>query len=178
MPDRWLIWHFRYLELRKEIEANAAVMAHLQTLPCLERVVKEALRLSMAIPCRPPQVVVPKEGWNFDGCYFPSGTNVEISAFELHLNPKNFLQPHKLLPDRWLEASAEMHRDRVLFGKGARGCIARNLALTELFISTKKKVASDVLKGARMVAERIELLEWFNSRVRSDKIELVWTNYD
>ncbi len=89
MPDGWLIWHFRYLQLRKEIEANAAVMAHLQTLPCLERVVKEAPPLSMAISCRLPRVV-PKEGWTFDGCFFPSGTNARISAFELYLNPKTF----------------------------------------------------------------------------------------
>ena len=61
MPDRWLIWHCRYLQLRKEIEANAAVMADLQTLPCLEWIIKETLRLSTAISCRLPRVL-PKEG--------------------------------------------------------------------------------------------------------------------
>lgn len=111
-------------------------MAHLQALPCLEWVVKEAFRLSMAISCRLPRVI-PKDGWTLDGCHSPSGTNVGISAFELHLNPKTFPQPHKFLPDRWLEASAEMHRDWLPFGKGARGCIARNLALTELSIATE-----------------------------------------
>ena len=99
-----------------------------------------------------------------------------VSAFELHLDPKTFPQPNEFLPNRWLEASTEMHRDWLPFGKGARGCIARYLALTELFVATERIVASDVLSGAKTVAERIEIYEWFNSRVRGDKIELVWPN--
>ena len=71
-----------------------------------------------------------------------------------------------------------MHRDWLPFGKGTRSCIARNLPLTERFIATEEVVASDVLNGARTVAEWIELYEWLNSRARGDMIESVWINYD
>ena len=134
---------------------------------------KEGLRLSMGIASRLPREV-PQQGWTFDGYYLPKGTNVGVSAHQLHLNPEVFPQPHVFLPERWLEATAEMHRDWLPFGTGARSCIARNLALTELFIATEKIAALDVLHGAKTTVDRIETYEWFNTRVRGDRIELVW----
>ena len=127
----------------------------------------------MGIASRLPRAV-PQEGWTFDGYHLPKGTNVGVSAFQLHLNPEVFPQPHTFLPERWSEATAEMHRDWVPFGTGARGCMARNLALAELFIATEKIVASDVLHGAKTTVDRIETYEWFNTRVRGDRVELVW----
>lgn len=67
-----------------------------------------------------------------------------------------------------------MNRDWLPFGKGARSCIARNLAQTELMLVVEKLVRRDVLKGAEAVQERIEKYEWFFSRVKGNKVELVW----
>lgn len=67
-----------------------------------------------------------------------------------------------------------MNRDWVPFGLGSRMCIARNLAMVELFMAVQRLAESDVLNGARVVEERIEIMEWFNSRIKRGKIELVW----
>jgi hypothetical protein len=39
------------------------------------------------------------------------------------------------------------------FGAGSRACIARNLAMTELYMATEKVVESPVLEGAKVCQE-------------------------
>ncbi len=43
-------------------------------------------------------------------------------------------EPGAFNPDKWLNASSEMHRDWLPFGKGAHGSPVRNLALTEFLL--------------------------------------------
>ena len=78
------------------------------------------------------------------------------------------------MPERWENGTPEMNRDHIPIGLGARQCIARNLATMELSIALDKLVRRDVLKGARAVGEKIEILEWFNSKVKGEKIEIAW----
>lgn len=68
----------------------------------------------------------------------------------------------------------EANRYWFAFGAGSRACIARNLAMMELFMATERLVESDVLRGARPCQEKVEIFEWFNSSVKGEKIELVW----
>jgi cytochrome P450 len=78
-------------------------------------------------------------------------------------------------PERWTEdPTPEMQRDYFPFGLGARQCIARNLATVELFLATRAIARENVLAGAQAVGEKIEMLEWFNSRIKGERIELVW----
>ena len=67
-----------------------------------------------------------------------------------------------------------MQRDWMPFGNGTRACIARNLATAELFVAVEGLVRADVLSGARAVKERVQIYEWFNSKVRGGSVELVW----
>ncbi len=162
----------RYDRLRKEILDNRS--ADVQTLPYFSGVIKEGLRLAMANPTRFSRIVS-SSGLEMQGLpSIPAGTNVGISAYTLHLNPKVFPNPHEFLPERWLEPTPEMLRDSIAFGIGPRQCIARNLATAGLFWSVEGLVKSDVLKGARPVKDRIEILEWFNARVKDRKVDLVW----
>lgn len=162
----------RYDRLRKEILDKRS--ADVQTLPYFSGVIKEGLRLAMANPTRFSRIVS-SNGLEMQGLpSIPAGTNVGISAYTLHLNPKVFPNPHEFLPERWLEPTPEMLRDSIAFGIGSRQCIARNLATAGLFWSVEGLVKSDVLKGARPVKDRIEILEWFNARVKDRKVELVW----
>ncbi|ORY13761.1 cytochrome P450 [Clohesyomyces aquaticus] len=166
----------KYARLRSEITANAALgpdAVDVQALPYLSAVVKEGLRISMANPTRLPHVV-PHGGWSLDHTYFPPGTIVGCSAYELHMNPHVFPDPRSFKPERWLESRDEMSKHWFAFGAGPRACIARNLATLELQWATEKVVESDVLKGARATQHEIEILEWFNSKVKDEKIELVW----
>ena len=145
------------------------------SLPYLGSVVKEAMRLTMSVSIRLPRVV-PKSGWEYKGFRFPAGTKVGVAAFQLHLDDNVFPQPEEYRPERWLDATAEMNRDFLPFGKGARSCIARNLATTELLIATEKLARLDVLAGARTTAGSIEKFEWVLSRIKGDRIELIWSH--
>lgn len=161
-----------YAALRKEVLSNATRTDPL-VLPYLAGVVKEALRLTMTISIRLPRLV-PRDGWEYKGYHFPHGTKVGVAAYQLHLDEDVFPRSGEFRPERWLRATAEMNRDFLPFGKGARSCIARNLAITELSILTEKMARVDALGGAKITSEVIEKYEWFFSRIKGDRIELVW----
>ena len=161
--------------LRKEILEKKPTEAELQSLPYLRGVIKEGLRLSMANPSRLPRVV-PVGGWSFRGYKLPAGTNVSVAPFEVHLNPAVFPHPNEFIPERWMDPSDEMTRDWIPFGLGPRQCIARNLVTMELYIAVQRLVEEDVLRGARTLVDKIEILEWFNSKVKGERIDLCWGN--
>ncbi|KAF4631689.1 hypothetical protein G7Y89_g6446 [Cudoniella acicularis] len=168
----------KYEILRNEVCTNALSgpeKHEIQSLPYLSAVIKECLRISMANPTRLPHVV-PTEGWTFKGVLFPAGTLVGCSAYELHFNRSVFPNPFSFQPERWLEGTVtpEANKSFFAFGAGARACIARNLAMTELFMATERLVLKDVLRAARPVQSKVEIFEWFNSSVKGEKIELVW----
>ena len=73
-----------------------------------------------------------------------------------------------------MNPSKEMIRDWIPFGLGPRQCIARNLAMHEMRLATAAVARAGILKGARVVKERIEVVEWFNAKVVGEKIEIVW----
>ena len=164
----------KYARLRKEVLKRKTDEAELHSLPYLRGVVREGLRLSMANPSRLPRVV-PQPGWSFKSTFLPAGTIVSCTPFELHLNPDVFDDPHAFKPERWESPTNEMNRDSMWFGLGTRQCIARNLASMELFCTVQRLVEENVLGGAHCCQERIEILEWFNSKVKNEKIELVWS---
>ncbi|KAF1913176.1 cytochrome P450 [Ampelomyces quisqualis] len=166
----------KYDKLKEEVNNNTprgSDAQDVQALPYLNAIVREALRISMANPTRLPHVV-PVGGWTFRGIRFPAGSLVGCSGHELHFNSAVFPQPTKFVPERWLEATEEMSKNWFAFGAGSRACIARNLATLELQLATEKLARSNVLDGSKAVQEHVEIYEWFNSKVKGEKIELVW----
>jgi cytochrome P450 len=161
----------KYERLRRELLDNQN--ADPQALPYLSGVIKEGLRLAMANPTRLPRVVG-AGGLQVAGEYIPKGAVVGVGAHSLHFNASVFLNPHKFEPERWLDPTPEMIRDSVAFGVGTRQCIARNLATAELFWAVQAVVTRDVLRGARPVGREIKIIEWFNSKVVGEKIQLIW----
>jgi cytochrome P450 len=161
-----------YSKLRQEITENPDDDP--QTLPYLTGVIKEGLRLSMANPIRLPRVV-PQSGLQVVGLPpIPAGASVGISAYSVHFNDRVFAGSREFKPERWEKPSEEMLRDFFAWGAGPRQCIARNLATAELFWAVHAIILADVLKRAKVVQEEIRILEWFNSKVVGEKIELVW----
>lgn len=150
-----------------------------QSLPYLDAIIREGLRVSMANPSRMPRVV-PSSGFHFtanDGksYFFPPRTLVGSQMHSLHFNSSVFSDPQAFKPDRWLDSpTPEMQRDFIPFGLGPRQCIARNLAMQELFVAVRAIARARVLDGANAVGESIEKMEWFNSKVKSGRIDLVW----
>lgn len=152
----------------------------------------------VANPCRLPRVV-PRGGWVFtpstsfsytekgpagkaqpqlqSSYYLPAGTLVSVQIHTMHHNPAVFTDPYEFRPERWIiEAQPEhldkMNRDFIPFSLGSRACIARNLAMMELNLACAAILESGVLDGARNVGDKIEILEWFNSKVRGERIEI------
>ncbi|CAO2652929.1 Nn.00g023400.m01.CDS01 [Neocucurbitaria sp. VM-36] len=166
----------KYERLKKEVNDNAALREDaqdVQALPYLNAVVKEGLRISMANPTRLPHVV-PLGGWTFKNTYFPTGSIVGCSGYELHFNPAVFPDPQSFIPERWLNTTEEMPKYWFAFGAGSRACIARNLATLELQFATERLGKTSVLDGAKAVQSEVEIFEWFNSKVKGERIELIW----
>ncbi|KAH7240882.1 cytochrome P450 [Fusarium redolens] len=162
----------RYDQVYKEVIENTEQDA--QSLPYLTGVVKESLRLSMANPTRFPRIV-PPGGMHVPGLPdIPAGTSVGAGAFMLHHNPEVLPNPREFMPERWLNPSQEMLRDSFYFGAGSRQCIAQNLASAGLWWAAEALVRSDILRGAKIVRDKIEIVEWFNAKIVDEKIEVHW----
>ncbi|KAL2827426.1 cytochrome P450 [Aspergillus cavernicola] len=141
--------------------------------PYLRAVVREGLRLSWANPIRLPRSV-PPGGWTYKAHHFPAGTSVGVASFQLHQDESVFPDAQEFKPERWLDPTDEMLNNFFAFGKGTRACIAQNLGLVEVTLAVLRVAQGDVLKGARVVSDRIEIQEWFNSKVRGEEILLQW----
>ncbi|KAL4885567.1 cytochrome P450 [Aspergillus karnatakaensis] len=177
MNTATIIWYLSkhpeiYTELRTSLRTTTTASDAL-THPYLRAVIREGLRLSWANPIRLPRAV-PRTGWTYKSYYFPPGTSVGVSAFQLHQDQDVFPDPLAFKPERWLDPTDEMLNNFFAFGKGTRACIAQNLALVELTLAIWKVAQKDALKGARIVNDSIEILEWFNSRVKGEEILIQW----
>ena len=133
--------HRRTLQraLREELRhCTPAGLAHLfqgdlDTLPLLDAVLMETLRLHSANPGPWPRRV-PGKGCRvgpFDS--IPGKTVVSASSYTLHRNAAIFPHPEEWRTERWLEATkeelTEMNRWFWAFGSGARMCIGRYFAV-------------------------------------------------
>lgn len=166
------------------------------SLPYLRACLRETLRLSSANPSRLPRLVS-QGGWLFTpsadfsftehtqadkaqrqpqrSYFLPAGTLVSVQIHSLHHNPAIFKDPDEFRPERWdspPEQLEKMNRDYMPFSLGSRACIARNLAMMELNVACAAILESGVLDGATNVGDEIEILEWFNSKVRGERIEI------
>ncbi|KAL3466018.1 cytochrome P450 [Aspergillus heterothallicus] len=162
-----------YNRLRTSLEATAACDVSPLTDPYLRAVVREGLRLSWANPIRLPRSV-PTPGWQYKSYHFPAGTSVGIAAFQLHQDESVFPDPQEFKPERWLNATDEMLNNFFAFGKGTRACIAQNLGNFEVALAILGVAKADLLAGARAIGSKIEIAEWFNSRVKGEEILIQW----
>ncbi|EMC91356.1 hypothetical protein BAUCODRAFT_117766 [Baudoinia panamericana UAMH 10762] len=150
-----------------------------QIIRYLDAVVREGLRIAMPNPARLPRMV-PKQGLAYGSSsgkqyFLPGGTQVGMQPYSLHFNPEVYPDPFAFRPERWLDGpTPQMQRDWIPFGMGSRQCIARNLATTELRLAVRAIAKEGALDGAQAVGEKIELMQWFNSKVKGEAIELEW----
>ncbi|KAI7975588.1 hypothetical protein EIK77_005954 [Talaromyces pinophilus] len=158
-----------YDRLCEEAQQRTAQNEDPSTGPYLRGVVREGLRLAWANPTRLPRQV-PKGGWHFKGHFYPEGTSVGVAATQLHQDEAVFPDSQAFKPERWDNPTEAMLTHFFAFGKGTRTCIAKNLAMAELTLATLKMAQTDMLRGAEIVTKRIEMTEWFNSRIKGEEI--------
>lgn len=112
----------------------------IDTLPFLDAIIQESLRLHAAIPGPEPRVT-PASGCTLgpENEYpgIPGGVRISAQAWSLHRNEDVYEEALEWRPSRWLEASEEklkeMKRWFWAFGSGGRMCVGSNLALYREF---------------------------------------------
>ncbi|UPL02936.1 hypothetical protein LCI18_013870 [Fusarium solani-melongenae] len=112
--------------LRDEIKSapEGYTGADLASLPLLDAVLKETLRIYPPAPSPMPRVV-PPGGAEFEGVQYPPNTVIAAQPYTIHRDEGLFPNPELFNPDRWLDASPErrelMNRAFVPFSAGHRG---------------------------------------------------------
>ncbi|PYI26859.1 cytochrome P450 [Aspergillus indologenus CBS 114.80] len=106
----------------------------LERLPYLSATIKESLRLSYGSIARMARVA-PDETLTYKNYRIPPKTPMSTSTYFVHMDPAIFPDPERFEPDRWLQPSGDsLTRFLVPFHRGTRGCLALNLAYSELFM--------------------------------------------
>ncbi|KAL1957417.1 hypothetical protein VTO42DRAFT_5985 [Malbranchea cinnamomea] len=145
------------------------------SLPLLNAIITETLRLHAPIPGIQPRVT-PYPSTSLAGFdNIPPNTRVSAQAYSLHRNPDVFPEPEAWLPKRWLQPndSAEIENMRRwfwAFGSGGRMCIGSNLALQEM----KLVVAAIYSNFTTLIVndEGIEAIDAYTVRPTSNKLVL------
>ncbi|KFY13167.1 hypothetical protein V492_03442 [Pseudogymnoascus sp. VKM F-4246] len=106
-----------------------------QSLPYLQAVIKEALRLHPATGL-PLARVVPDGGAVIAGTRFPGGAIVGVNTWVAHANASVFGDDAgSFRPERWLEdeeTTSALNKFWMPFGLGSRTCIGKNISLLEI----------------------------------------------
>jgi cytochrome P450 len=103
-------------------------------LPYLVACLNEGLRYYPPVPTGFPRTV-PPAGDTISGFYVPGGTAVYVSQHATHHSERNFRDPGKYVPERWLgEDKYENDRREAVnaFSFGPRACLGKNLAYAEM----------------------------------------------
>ncbi|KAM7190912.1 Cytochrome P450 [Rhypophila sp. PSN 637] len=136
--------------------------------PFLCAILSECLRLYPPGAINMPRTVAPG-GALIDGKYVPGGTVVGIAQYAAYRSPRNWVEPLRFAPERWLSLESShsvdtcqglereikrYHDDRKEvfkpFSYGPRNCVGQNLALAECRLITTRlfwRFEVDMLPG-------------------------------
>jgi cytochrome P450 len=137
-----LSWTWYLLSEHPEVEARmlqelAQVLGgrepRAEDVPRLEftsSILKESMRLYPPVWAL---IQKPVQGFDLDGYRVKAGTQVMVSQWVTHHDPRYFTDPASFLPERWTaEFSGQLHRCAYFpFGAGPRVCIGRSFAMME-----------------------------------------------
>ncbi|KAJ6102045.1 hypothetical protein N7486_004472 [Penicillium sp. IBT 16267x] len=148
----------------------------IDSLPLLEAIITETLRLHAPIPGIQPRVT-PAPSCSLAGYdNIPANTRVNAQAYSLHRNPEVFPNPESWEPKRWLKEEnsvAELEERRRwfwAFGSGGRMCVGSNLALQET-----KLVAAAIYSNFRTTIvddTDIEAIDAYTVHPKAEKLIL------
>ena len=104
----------------------------IKLLPYLRACIDETLRHRPSLAIGLPRVT-PSEGMYVAHTWVPGDTTVSIPTWGMHHDPDVFEKPFEFIPERWLgKAGADLQKYMLPFSAGARQCVGRNVAYTEL----------------------------------------------
>ncbi|KAF5002939.1 hypothetical protein FDECE_10494 [Fusarium decemcellulare] len=128
-------------KLQTELDAVAAPDAVIsfeavRSLPYLDAVIKETMRLHSVLGIGLPREVPPdSQGLHFNGYFFPPGTVLSVPIYTIHRS-RDIWGPdaNEFRPERWESLSSRQRIAFIPFGHGPAGCVGRNLAEVEMKI--------------------------------------------
>lgn len=109
----------------------------------LEMVIKETLRIMPSVPFIGRTLT---EDMYLDNCLVPAGSNIIISVYSLHNDPKLFPEPEKFNPERFDPNNTHKPFSYIPFSAGGRNCIGQRFAMLEL-----KTVISKLIMNYRFL---------------------------
>ncbi|KAN0096812.1 putative cytochrome P450 [Hyaloscypha variabilis] len=121
-------------------ESELPLSRSVDSLPLLDAILMETLRLRPSVPGSQPRITPPSDPRSLISiCGYtniPAGTRVSAQAYSLHRNTDVFPDPELWKPERWLDAT-QAEKDEMMswfwaFGSGGRMCIGNHLAVVEL----------------------------------------------
>ncbi|KAI1085096.1 cytochrome P450 [Whalleya microplaca] len=116
----------------------------LESLPYLQGVIQEGLRLSYGVSARSSRVATEEDlvyrgEWKKNSIEYviPRGYAIGMSAVLMHHDESVFTDSHLFVPERWLDTQQRKILDRGMlpFSKGTRACLSMNLAICELNVA-------------------------------------------
>ena len=120
----------------------------LDTLPLLEAILKETLRLYPPTPSLLTRIV-PPDGTTIDGYKIPAGVVLGTSGFIMHMNEDVFPDASSFKPERWLvdgPEKVEMNRWFWVFGSGGRMCVGSHFAICSEFFCSSFDVVRKIFR--------------------------------
>ncbi|GLV41778.1 Cytochrome P450 12a5 [Carabus blaptoides fortunei] len=142
-------------ELRREIptKQTAVTKEKLDNLPYLRAVIKESMRHTPVILSLVRKI---SKDLVLSGYQIPKGTDILLEQIPLAWSEKYFTDSKQFKPERWMrstESKGLKHNAWVFhpFGFGARSCVGRRLASSELEILLAKKLKSRFLTIAQQL---------------------------
>ncbi|KAH8115968.1 cytochrome P450 [Phellopilus nigrolimitatus] len=114
---------------------NLPTMEDRPNLPFVDALCKEAMRWQIVAPIGIAHTATEDDVYN--GYFIPAGTTVYSNLWAMLRDPKEYPEPEKFIPDRWLPAEGgkmPVDVNKITFGIGRRICPGRYFAGSSVFL--------------------------------------------
>jgi cytochrome P450 len=136
----------KFLKARAELDAicgsNAQRLPNFgdeDSAPYIHACIKEIFRWRRIFIWTPEHELT--QDLEFEGYFFPKGTNFVINHTNITTNPDLVESPEKFMPERWLDGNEQDILNGIWqFGAGRRVCVGYRLAQRSLFINLARLI--------------------------------------